>query len=368
MQVVDPSQIWQALADCICGATSTPEGNTSAKIADILIGSKKIRLGTSPCAEHRAYLESQISRFIAAEKPIEVMCLWGAVKGYALDDMRLEADLGDLLGIRRFAALDAQVKQHYAPGLRVRLIRENVGEYALTTRPMVVKRCIEAYRRTLDQMANLLSPSGNVAFEDESNLLAALGVTDSDFLSMGTANGKAILEYYTASDHLPDERKAEVPEFATLTGLGWRGIIPAPIRAWYTGRCSAEHAGEDPAWPISQYFGFALTRYKVGLYNGSVADNNGTIAPLKASFVPYPDGTDNALRRGRLEYKVKDSKGNNSVPPWCGHTFLQPEKGHEPTILGVRDVAAAGFKCEPFDLTMLFNGEQLRVRADLLAA
>lgn len=364
-EVAGGAGIFQAVADCL-GSVPLVVGRESRTkaIADILIGSKRTRIGAQPSPEHRKYLETQIERCLAYGYPIEIICLWGAVKGYGLDGERNQPDLADAMGIRRFAMLDELVSTLHAPGLRVRLIRENVGELALsTTDAATLAINMVAYREGLDNLARIISPFGHVRFEDESSLLTKLGISQTAFLMQGRSNGAIMEAYLRASDGKPDEQKDRVPEYAALLDLGWQGIVPDSIRDWYKARVTAEHAGKDPIKPIADYFGFALTRYKVGLYTGNWADD---IFPLKASFVPYPPGTSDAMRRGRLEYKVKDSKGNNTVPPWCGYGFLREGEEFDPTILGVREYVERDSR--RFEVVLKHSGLWQAVRADILAA
>lgn len=352
--------LWRTISESLGSIHVTASGQREKAIADILVGSKRIRIGAAPTGDHRAYLETQISRWTKAGLPIDICCLWGAVKGYGLDHTRLGADFADAMGVRRFVALDKAVREVYSPGLRVRLIRENVGELALSTLPHPsTVHSMSVYKEGLDHLTYILSDNGSVYFEDESERLAALGVEEADFLAQGRENAIAIASYLRASANIPDEVKHTVAEYATLQERDWRGIIPDSIRQWYTTRVTAEHEGEDPIKPIAEYFGLALARYKVGMYKEP-------IAPLKASFVPYPDGTEPAMRMGRLEYKVKDSKGNNTVPPWCGHCFLQTGQEYEPTIIGVREYKA--LDADPFIVTLSRAGAGVNLRADLLAA
>ena len=356
--------LWQAVADCL-GSVPLVVGKESRikAIADILIGSKRTRIGAQPSPEHRAYLETQIGRSVEAGFPIEVICLWGAVKGYGLDGDRLQADLADAMGIRRFAVLDDLVRTIYSPGLRVRLIRENVGELALTTTDAItVDHNMDIYGGSLDNLVQVLSPLGGVRFVNESDLLSRI-MSQYDFLMMGRGHGAALESYLRASAGVHDTQKDSLPEYAALTERGWKGIIPDSMRDWYTARVTAEHAGKDPIKPIADYFGFALTRYQVGLYAGLFSEE---IAPLKASFVPYPNGTEESMRKGRIEYKVKDSHGNNTTPPWCGYGFLRAGEEYDPTILGVREYKERTWT--PFEVCLQNLDNSQWLRADILAA
>jgi hypothetical protein len=343
-------QLQHAIARCLSFSCESQNcRNRDQTIADILVGSKKIRIGAAPCSEHYQHLVERVERFTSRNLPIEILCLWGAVKGYGLDPSRLLPDIADLLAIRRFVALNAQVQQVYSPGLRVRLIRENIGEHVLSTCPENVTHNAAIYGKSLDAIALALNPTLHVAFENESDIMGNMGLTPRQFIKQGIANGQVIHNYWQASHDLPDEQKGQVPEYTEAQAIGWNGVIPNCIRQWYLDRVSAEHANEDEAQRGKQvcvYFGFALARYQVGLYRGSFSDGQSIIPPLKASFVPYPPGTEEVMRKGRLEYKVRDSKGHNTTPSWCGFGFMRQDcQGQfEPIIHGVRD-----YKTLPFE-------------------
>lgn len=334
-------------------------------IATILYGSKKIRLSNEPSpTEHQAMI-SRISRFIKIGAPIEILSLWGATKGYGQDNNRLGIDLADALGIRRFACLDHQIRTIYTPGLKVRIIREDVGEWVLCTSTTNLPQKMHTYCSQLDTLAAVI---GGVEFTDESTLLTTRSIDTNTFLNQGRNNAESIQQYWTASDTLPEILWDSTPEHQAVRQTGWNGVIPSITRDYYLQRAATEHrqaTKNQLITAVCTYLGMALARYQLQLFNGTYTDQQGTIPPLKASFTPYPPGTPNTQRTGRLEYKVKDSKNsNNSTPPWCGYGCMT-HKG-EASILNLNNYK--NYHLEQTEIEVQGENGKCKFRADLARA
>lgn len=337
-------------------------------IAEILYGTKKTRIGGAPTTEELTDMMGRIARFVAVGAPVEIITLWGATKGYGLDPNRLGVDIADLLGLRRYACLNAMVKEVYPPGLLVRIIREDISEWVLTSDTTGLDTKIKLYVGQLAALCLVMGQGQHITVEGESDILGRLGITPAQFDSLGQRNTDRFLAYWDASASVAEQDRSSLPEHNALVGLGWNGTIPDATRGYYIDRASTEHQGASRRTLIGKvcrYFGNALARYQVGLYGGRFRDRAGDITPLKASFVPYPPGTPVLQRKGRLEYKVKDSKNsNNTIPPWCGFGFLtQTQEGFEPTIVGVRH--CCNYDVEPVEVVLGESGTSCSIRSDI---
>jgi len=355
----------------------TQETSVTHEIASILFGSKKTRLGPAPTTEEFEYMANRIGHWVEIGKPIEILTLWGALKGYGLVQTRLDVDVVDIMGLKRYAGLQDQVSQIYEPGLCVKIVRENVGEIALSGESPDLLEKITPYKNSLDNLCHALSLAPHVRFVDESELLAKQGVAQKVFLKQGLQNAELLMNYWWSSASEPNSEKwPDLDTYHKLQENGWNGIIPQETRNHYFRRVSTEYPDMPDVEKIKQvcvYLGNALARVQCGIFNGSYEGADGQIIPpIRTSFVPYPPGTPSALRKARVDFKVKDSKhSNTSIPPWCGYGFMQEKIGvitFEPTTIGVNAYRA-------FDESMYHpvvmnlvgsNGVAQTFRADVL--
>jgi hypothetical protein len=377
----------QALSDCIRQFIASQHGNegetardVSESIARILFGTKKTRLGNAPTPQEMGTMAGRIQKWVEIGSPVEILTLWGAMKGYGQAEDRLDADIMDLIGLRRYADMQSQVAQVYEPGLCVKIVREDVGEIALSGSSDSLSARISPYQTSLDHLCEVCGFADHIRFVDESQVLANRGVSQTKFLQKGKANAEVLFHYWVASLNEPDTTQWEnLPEYAALQALGWKGTIPAETREHYMNRVATEHPTMPTAEKISQvctYLGNALARVQVGMFVGAYQDKDGkVIPPIRTSFVPYPPGTPATLRVARVDYKVKDSKtSSNSTPPWCGFGFLIPTRGasiiYEPKMVGLRDYRELN-KSDIVPTTVHVvapNGDYQPLRADIIAA
>jgi len=347
-----PQDELERVLDCIVSylsvsdQTSNQRNNetTSGKVADVMLGSKSIRHGNAPTDEQRKYMERLIERWISKNEPIDVISPWGALKGYGLDDDRSSVDVMDIMALRRFVDLDVKVRAVYNPGLNVRIMRENVGERRLTEGIVAgFHRKMDTYSRGLDNLCSVLGINDHIAFVDETTLLQEKGMTAEDFLEKSANNSNVLFNYWIASSKVDVSEWDGLPEFKSLQKLGWKGHITPVDRQYFGERVETEHPGatdEEKAHFSCAYLGTAIARYQLQLFQGIAKDSDGTIPPIKASFVPYPKGAPEERKRGRVEYKVKDNKkSNTTVPPWAGFGFIITDGGdtYQPKIFGMRE-------------------------------
>lgn len=273
---------------------------SSTSVCEAFINTKQVRHGARPSPANHAFLDNLLAGFMNRGVPIDVLTMWGAAKGYGQFAIRT-ADLMDVMALKRLACLQAAVQQHYAPGIRVKLIWEDWTEEALSG-----YRCTEYH----DSMVRLIHTLGVqfVSVVKESTL-----IEDGDFFHQCQLNMDAILH----------DRLAEI---------GWQGAV-----AWdhYMERAASEYPDLPESGrreKVALYLDITLARYQRKVVPGG---------HVKLSFVPYPNTVPEAMMRGRVEYKVKTGKNCNcSMPPWCGFGELR-DNGWGP--LSVRELRAGKY-------------------------
>lgn len=280
---------------------------SSVSVCEAFINTKQVRHGARPSPANHDFLQGMIARFVADDRPIDVLTMWGAAKGYGQFDIRT-ADLMDVMALKRLACLQADVQRHHKPGIAVKLIWEDWTEDALGG-----FRCQQYH----DSMVRLIHTLGVhfVSVVKESTL-----IEDGDFYDLACNNAKAIMG-------------------GRLAEIGWQGEV-----AWdhYMQRAASEYPDlpeEGRREKVALYLGITLARYQRKVVPGG---------HVKLSFVPYPNTVPEAMMRGRVEYKVKTGKNCNcSMPPWCGFGELH-DGGWRP--LSVRELRAGEYQRRSFHI------------------
>jgi len=351
-------------------------GTTTADapvIARILVGSKQIRLGAQPDAERLVHLTELIRRYMRIGAPIEMHTMWGATKAYAQFEHK-GVDALDLLGLRRFACLNTQVKQLYPPGLKVRICREDITEVVLTsTTPQQASETRALSRVYGGQFRDLNGLLGldfiNIVEESELAAEMPAQLPYEAYLRRIRNNAGAFFRYWLKL-HTTNFATQDIDEFYEVKKLGLAGPVTKSQWDHYIERVRSEHPKADlaeRAWHSSMYLSNAVTRSSLKFVHGTTSDDRGTIPPIRSSFVPYPPGTPRKLYMGRVEYKVKDSKhSKKTVAPWSGYGLMIPRSdSYVLSAVGVREYRELQEVCSPVVLRLSGMGRSVAVRADV---
>ena len=329
----------------------TTQEHGALGIFQILHGSGKSRIGSLPDPECTRELIEIISKFMERNAPIEMLVMWGATKGYSLDQSRREVDLADLLGLSRFAVMGRAVQKIYPPGMKIRIIDEDVGERSLSTRGQAaLAEDIAIYATGLRNLARVLG--GGVTVELESELLTSVGRTLEAFQELAREWGRMFRAYWDSTDgeQDPDVHASRKTYQDLVQETGWKGFLLPDQRDFRIQRAWSAYPDlprESVVDLCCQYFANLLVRNRFGVVRGSI-----DIPPIRGGFIP-PVGSN----RGRITYKVKDSKGTNTTPPWSGFGFVEEDSV---SVIGVR--FSSRVLCEPHSIHM----SGISLRADVV--
>lgn len=338
-------------------------GDTVKQVVNILQGTRKTRFGGQFSEEQRGWLELTVSRFVKLNLPVQLLGMWGAVKAYGQTSIdRAGLDLWDALAVSRLSGLNECVSKVYSPGLRIRIVGEDITESVLgTTKNLDLENRISSYGV---QLSRLLS-SQNLEWEFESEVLKQIGVEFEKFNSLGSEIGSVLSKYWLESSGVPETERADLQSFKDLNTLGWTGILEDQMREYYLERASTEHPNstiEHRVGVLSRYLGNSLSRYKVGMVSSHTFDSMGELPVVKVGFGAVAPGVPKSFLKSRLDYKVKTGTGNNTTPPWAGFgVFVESEDGTlEPKVFSLRDGEPKSFQHQ----SVLIN--EVSVRTDIV--
>lgn len=278
------------------------------ELADVLIGSKQIRYGPRPSPANYRHIEDVINRCRREDRPIRIMSMWGATKGYNRGPIQT-ADLLDLKALERMLHMDALSHQYHKRGLEFIIFWEDYTERILTGDVSLT------YRISLQRIIRWMGMR-NLHIVSEAERIC---------------NDNYGLRVFQNANAISQGRQKDV---------GWRGEI-----AWdyYLERA----AGEFPTLnqyelrsQVSLYLGLTLARYQYQILPAH---------DLKLSFVPYPDCVPDEMRRGRLEHKVKAGKNSNkTAAPWTCFGVIRQDGW---THASIRDVRSRRYKTTNVEYT-----------------
>lgn len=274
-------------------------------VSDALIGTRQVRIGSRPSPSNYDFIQQVTDRCRKEDRPIQILTKWGACKGYNQFTVRC-TDFLDLMGLRRLACLQLNVQRFHPPGIRVTLFWEDFTEHVLNG------DWGDGYEQSFRQLIN------HVNLDFVSVVRESSCVKDEDFQSLAEFYAWNLLKGNTAA-------------------IGWQGEIP-----WdhYIKRAQTEYPDKN----------IDFLKEKVALYLGlSLARYTRKVLPkrdLILSFTPYPGNVPDSFRRGRLEYKVKESKHSHKVAePWTSFAVIT-DHGKNWSRVSVRDVRRNRYKVD----------------------
>lgn len=301
-------------------------------VCDALVGSKKVRLGPRPSPENLTYIQELVNDYVDEGQPIEAITMWRALKAYGLFGID-EPDLLDAMALRRLKLLNDAVKRFYEPGLQIHVLREDLTEFILSDCVSLVHK-MQPYANGLRGLADAMGVT-HMSFEAESG-----------YLSADLCEHVAKAHYYAGviSCYLLDAVQCGFhrADPTPLGSIGWHGGISEPQYRHYVDRTLSEMPTaslQERHWSICLYLGNSLARAQ--------AFRKLSKPVLKLSLMAHPPGVSEAMRKGRLEYKVKDSKNSHkSIPPWAGFGVLYDNDWKQVSVNEYRDGEYHVEQCE----------------------
>ncbi len=364
-------------------------------VTEAIFGPQAARPGDfAPTAQNRKTVVDAVREYVEAGKPIEGVTFWVGRKNYGVVGSG-EPDLADALAIRRYEAIHQAVKAAgYAPGIKARIVLEDLGQLVMGGNTPEVRRGIRTYEKGMGRLIGVIGP--NVSYELESSIISRRPVPDAVVELLGLEPGArgsrdvflrlaalverrafAYLEASagiapaTAGDEAGLARVRRLPELRALEATGFKGALPQDMRAAIT-RSTLERIGNPSglsptelhraiARDLSQSFSRAL----MGLRSGSTEVDGRTLAPLTFSWVPYPKGSPPSLDVRRIEWTPDNRKGKGSPPPWAGSAVFAPRGKRVTTTVEPYSARGRARSSVPLAVTFRRGRTSVVVRSEL---
>lgn len=276
------------------------------------LGTKQVRVGPRPNPESQSLMRDVVRRSIAQGRCIPVYIPSAAVKVPVGES---SIDIAELSMLKMLESLQNRVRQHYAPGLSMRMRMEDLTEYVLTGTEPYVKRAVDNYITTMQTLVNVLGFSDWLTLVPESTL-----ANEAEWLSSAASIAAVIYQYL--SGRLPFEQAAPA------TGLKWP--ITQEMRQYFIDRYKKlypAHGMDDYMKSMAAYFSSTLTRRNMNA-SGYDPTFDGRLELYFGNRLP-----DAPLVSPRVYYRtVPLSQSSLHIPYWQAKGFFKINQQGEPRI------------------------------------
>lgn len=332
-------------------AHSNTESRLEAVITAIL-ASRQRRLGPAPGVEAQAKMYKIGRRYIQKELPLPIFVPFGPKKPIQGEGI----DIAELAMLKALSCLQANVKQHYKPGINVIVRLEDSTGFILEEGVPNLSVDIDAYCRDFVHLTRMLGYDGFISLRKETVAVPF------DSFKAEVDNLLPRFEKYLAETDgtIRDEEKLK-----PLREVNWNGIISAEMRAYLMSRYEKFHPHITVAARrkmMATYLACALARYRVGMMEALLGSNDTAIS---ISFAP--PSPDESMNTPRVFYRtVPMNHSKMHIPPWRAKGILKIGKGDKIRMAVINWSDAE--KCDPTKGILKVSNEKetLSVKADYI--
>jgi len=317
-------------------------------IMKILIASRNLRLGPAPSIESQYKMREVIRHYMAIGEAIPVLIPSGPKKtkeGESIDVIELNV-------LNVLNCLNRAVKEHWEPGLHIIFRMENMtGEFL---EPDYVEE-MDLYIHDFEVLIIILEYKFIHIYRESEHINAP------QFIDVAGRYTELFKAYVLESNGLPENEWKDLASYHTLTGTGWKGLIPAEQREMYMAKYEKLYpdlSHLDKTNLMCKYFAAALAR-KVLDMSGFLAEDH-----LEFAFMPPIPGY---VYPTRFYYRAIDLKNSKrSIPFWRAKGFLKIHEDNTIRISSVTWREAAEMDFHKGKLLVTRNHLQIEVTCDYI--
>lgn len=289
-------------------ASGKIEDRMEAIVAEFF-ATKQYRIGPKPNPESEVRIRDVVRRAIEINRSIPILIALAAIKvpiGESID----VAELGML---RTLCALNQRVKQHYAPGISVRLRLEDLTEFAISgasgDNVANIEQHVATYIASLKSLIQALGYEGFITVVPESSLVDPA-------LFAGTVNTltPVFMQYLALGD---------AAMRAALNYHGWKGGVSPAMQEYLYARYDrlypdTVHGDAAQQYHAARYLAAILTRRNMD----AMGDDKNFDGRLEIGFAPaLPDAP---LVSTRVYYRtIPREQSSLHLPPWLAKGYVQ---------------------------------------------
>jgi len=322
------------------------------RIARVLIGSRKTRLGPAPTGRALECHLRRIADHVGRGLPVDVILTWGPRKFHAGREDNA-VDVAELCALARLAAFQAEARRIHPPGLRYTLFYED--REGLFIEGEEDDAAFWPYGAGLVRLVNLLGDSAGARVISTSGLLRRFDPAE---VRARLAENYAQLRdcWHGAGDPVALER------------LGFSGGIDATSRRFYLGRLDRlladRRTPEEKQDMVIRLFAAVLLHRQLDMFRVRPE-----LEAVKLSFLGLAGGPP-SLAEGRVDVRgISADLCKHSLAPWSAKGYLRRREGLiQPAAKPWPEPLPAGGRLLRGELRLRSGGASAWLRADRLVA
>jgi hypothetical protein len=332
-------------------AHSNTESRLEAVITAIL-ASRQRRLGPAPGVEAQAKMYKIGRRLIQKGLPVPIFVPFGPKKPIRGEGV----DIAELATLKALSCLQANVKQHYEPGINVVIRLEDATGLILEDGTPDLSVDMDTYCRDFVRLTHMLG------YDEFISLRRETAVVSFDSFKSEVEELLPRFEKYLAETDgtIKDEEKLK-----PLREVNWNGIISSEMRVYLMSRYEKFHPHATVAERrkmMATYLTCALARYRIGMMEALLGNSDPSIS---VSFAP--PSPDEAMNAPRVFYRaVPMNHSKMHIPPWRAKGILKIGKDDKikMSVINWSDIE----KCDLTEgiLKVSNENETLSIRADYI--
>lgn len=267
--------------------TAAKAASAMEAVVDAIIGSRQVRLGALPNPESLVAIREVVRNYIAENRPIPIMVPAGPKK--PMGDASV--DMAELSALRILAQLQANVSQHYAPGLDMRLRLEDFTGFYLEGEG--IRPTVDRYTSDFEALISVLGYSGFITPVRERALVGW-----EEFRAKVAEINALMLPYLAGTDGTE----------GSMDGWALGSMMRIPVakaqREFLLGRYAKIYPGADGEFVLramASYLSCAVGRRHL---KASGADPSWDRGRIDIYFAPPVPGTPHELVSTRVYYRT----------------------------------------------------------------
>lgn len=306
------------------GVTQKTESTTLENaIVREIIGRGQCRYGAVVNQDSCKVMTSVVAKCIKENRPIPILCPWGSRKPH-----HTGVDVADLGGIRMIECLSQRVREHYRPGISVRVRIENIGgHYLFADTGEAGRQASTLYVQGLLELIRALGLE-YLTPVPESTLM-----TEADHVALAQKFLEVILNYIIETDNEGIEQRGKMNCWHKLQSIGWQGEIPTTQREYYRKLYRKLYPGsteEAHTCRLATYLASSLARYKL---KASGAAEEWEKDFLNLNFCPPIPGMPHEMCCKTVHYRtIPESLTSTHIPPWRAKGYLKIPSSGQPCL------------------------------------
>lgn len=293
------------------------DNNLANIIAQLCIGSKRVRAGNYPSQFCFNSILNLIEKKISANEPIPLIVPMGPHKTVINENI----DLAEIYALKTLSSLNLKICKYYPKGLIFYLREEDITGWFLTGTNKEVRQNIEQYLNGFERLTRVLGYEKFIIPFRESDLIEY-----KDIVASIDIYSNPIRSYLNDTKEVLDNNYQNYTSYKALKELGWKGNIPIEQRNFYRERYKRhypEKSMQEIEEMIVNYLAISFAKSQLSALAPKEINNEF----IQLTFAPQIPGIPQDIVSRRLYYRTLPTNiSRMHLPFWRAKGFLTLDK------------------------------------------